>query len=279
MLCVGDHGRAVVVGREETLELPRATGDNIRCAAHCAHRTILVGNRGLILLGERLDEFRPVDSGVHLNLRRVAWSPDGQRALIVGNSGCALLLDTHSYTVTRLEGAVNNLRAICWPPSGAPLVVGNAYGADFVPTPNVYRVADNRLLAVAEEPRVDLLAADWSPSKNGFVAVGYDVVHHEARMYLFDGKDLIQLEWGEGCVGVYPSAVALRQETNMDVGVVATTHPGPTREKVGRVYVYRDGRLSLLRSLASHGFTCAAWSPDGSKLLLLASTRAKTFNV
>lgn len=272
-LCVGDGGKACLVGPGLSW-LSTGLTQNLRGAAYSsAGQLLVVGNRGLAALGPH---FEVLDTGVEANLRRVAWAPDSSKALVVGNAGTAMLFEPETKRFVRLWGAHNNLRGVSWVAGEDPVIVGSAYADMFVPSPNIYRVRGGSLEAVAEEPKVDLLAVCWWAAKRRFAAVGYDVVLHEPRIYLV-GEDVEPYEWGVE-EAVYLSAVCFHPRE--DVGLIATSHPSSrVEERRSYAYLLDGGRPARLLELSGYGFVCAAWSADGSRALLLASEAAKTYNV
>lgn len=272
IFCVGDGGRVAWLRGEELSVRTVGVKENLRGASFSKEgRLLAVGNRGLVLYGPG---FERLEAETDANLRRVAWSPSTEEALVVGNGGAAFLFDAKTKSFARLEGAANNLRGVCWVEGEEPLVVGSAYSEMFVPTPNVYRVRGRTLVAVAELPRVDLLAAAWWAARKRFVAVGYDVVLHEPKIYLM-GEEVEEAGWGGE--GVYLSAVAFHPSE--DLGVVATSHPASKSGKHSYAYLLKAGRAQRILEVVGYGFVCANWSPDGGRTLLLASQGAKTYNV
>jgi len=274
ILCLGDAGNIVLFSHGGPKKLESGVRSNLRCGSYSRGGILfVVGNRGLALIGDERLVRLETDTGA--NLRRVVWAPHFDEALIVGNGGVALLYDHTSRRFTQLPGAANNLRGVSWPTDREPLVVGNAYGDMFVPTPNIYRVGEGRLIPLAEEPKVDLIAVDWWAARGIWVAVGYDVVLHEPRMYHIGEDSVEEVEWsGEG---VYLSCVAFHPQE--DVGIVATSHPGSDESRQSFAFLYDGKKTRLLRALSGFGFTCAAWNTIGDKALILASQSAKTFNV
>jgi len=271
ILCVGDGGRAILIDGSNMRSLETNTTSNLRCAAYSkSGRLLVVGNMGVVLFG---DGFERLDADCAENLRRVVWSPDGERALIVGNNGSALVYEYGSNLFRRVVGAVNNLRCASWPAGHEPIVAGNAFADMFVPTPNVYRLQGDSLEPIAQEAKVDLLAVDCCVHDK-FVAVGYDVVLHEPRAYLI-GDSVKSLEWI--AEGVYLSALAIHPK--LDVGIVATSHPSGSKDRRSFAYLCTEKNVDKIYELSGYGFVCASWSLEGDRALLLASESARTYNV
>jgi hypothetical protein len=271
ILCVGDGGKAILTDGSIIESLETNTTFNLRCAAYSkSGRLLVVGNMGVVLFGYG---FERLDAECAENLRRVVWSPNGEMALIVGNNGSALVYEHGSNRFQRVAGAVNNLRCASWPPGREPIVVGNAFAEMFVPTPNVYRLRGDSLEPVAQEAKVDLLAVDYCVHDK-FVAVGYDVVLHEPRIYLI-GDSVESLEWM--AEGIYLSALAIHPEG--EVGIVATSHPSGSKDRRSFAYLCTKESVDKIYELGGYGFVCASWSLEGDRALLLASKIARTYNV
>jgi hypothetical protein len=274
LLCVGDSGRAALFTPDGVQQVDTGVRENLRCAAFSPDGSLLcVGNRGLIMLNDG-QKFTRIQSGVSENLRRVVWAPDGSHALITGNGGTALLYHPSEKRVSELEGAQNNLRGAAWPQSDmSPIIVGNAFAGPFIPSPNIYRLEQDELKPVAQVDKVDLIGVDWCSSRGYGVTVGYDVVWHEPKVYIWRG----QLE--EVVVGgkeVYPTTVSFHPKE--DTAVVATGYPNLSRGRRGTIFLLRDRALTKISQHDGLGFTCASWDPYGREVILVGSRTVKTFN-
>jgi WD40 repeat protein len=275
LLCVGDQGRAALFTPDGVQEVDTGVRENLRCAAFSPDGSLLlcVGNSGLLMLNDG-EKFTRIQSGVSENLRRVVWAPDGSRALIIGNGGTALLYHPSEKRVSALEGAHNNLRGAAWPQSDmSPIIVGNAFAGPFIPSPNIYHLERDELRPVAQVEKVDLIGVDWCASRGYCVTVGYDVVWHEPKVYIWRGQLEEVVVAGKE---VYPTTVSFHPEE--DTAVVATGYPNLSRGRSGTIFLLRGRALTKISQHDGLGFTCAAWDAYGREVILIGSRTVKTFN-
>src|SRR5437899_10326360 len=127
-LLVGSNGQMTRYHDDQFNHLTSQTNEHLRFSSYNPEGSAIlaVGNKGTIILMDKVGRARKLDSKTASNLRRASWSPDGSYALIVGNDGVALVWDGSSFT--EVEGALNNLRSITWDGEGSALVSGNYFG-------------------------------------------------------------------------------------------------------------------------------------------------------
>jgi len=79
-----------------------------------------------------------------------------------------------------------------------PIIVGNAFAGPFIPSPNIYHLERDELRPVAQVEKVDLIGVDWCANRGYCVTVGYDVVWHEPKVYIWRGELEEVVVGGEG---------------------------------------------------------------------------------
>ncbi len=273
-LLVGDRGTVAVLNDEQLKEVASPTLENLRGSAQNPRKdqALIVGNKGTVLLLEK-GEVSSISVGIEANLRRVSWSPDGTVALIVGNDGTALSWDGTS--ATEVGGASNNLRSISWNPNGEyALISGNYFAQAMVPSPTLYRY--NRravaLEALRTTDKTDLIGLDWNPDGLQALAVGYEVVWQESRVFRWTNDELKLLSLQEP--GLFPTAVTWHPAE--DYALIGTGSPHFTR--AGDLAVLKYVRESFQRIFSSeYRNNCVAWRPGGESALIVGTRSGRTF--
>src|SRR2546428_981680 len=235
---VGNNGQMIRYHDDRFRELISQTSEHLRCASYNPKdSTILaVGNKGTIILTDKVGKARKLDSKTASNLRRASWSPDGSYAIIVGNDGAAFVWDGSS--LAEVEGALNNLRSIAWDQEGSAFVSGNYFGPSMTPSPTLYKLDyEAKLLqSVAVTEKTDLISVDFGPVRQ-LLAVGYDLVWQEPRAYKWNGQALESVKVDEA--GVYPTSIALAAWDRIAFGGTGTSEaPG---EGGGVVFSFLPG--------------------------------------
>ena len=270
-LAVGNKGLILTFDGKEFRRLESPTRENLRCASYdSANQALIVGNRGTMV---RLNDGRitSLQVGTEANLRRVKWSLDGSLALVVGNNGTALAWQAGN--IRELSGAFNNLRSISWHPDGKhALVSGNYFGMSMVPCPTLYQHSrgETELKALKTSEKTDLIGVEWKPDGEFALAVGYEVVWQEPRIFRWTNKDLELVPISE--TGLYPTVVGW--DPRGSYALIGTGSPLPAGE--GAVLEYRDGVIRKLHS-SPYRITCIAWHPSEGYALIVGQTDARTF--
>jgi WD40 repeat protein len=282
----GDGEEAVLVGNNGLMlqfhsdrfdELTSQTNEHLRCASYNPKdETILaVGNKGTIILMDKVGRVRKLDSKTASNFRRASWSPDGSYAIIVGNDGASLVWDGSS--LTQVNGALNDLRSIAWDLEGIAFVSGNYFGASMTPSPTLYKLDyETKLLqSIAVTEKTDIISIDFGPERQ-LLAVGYDLVWQEPRAYKWNGQTLESVKMLEE--GVYPTSVAWQPGNRF--ALVGTGSPKPSGEGGGMVlgYAIETGIGGRLFEDPEHRIVCIAWRPQGDYALIVGNRVAQTFS-
>src|SRR5256712_8621332 len=136
---VESNGQMTRYQDDQFNDLTSQTNEHLRCASYNPNdSTILaVGNKGTIILMDKVGRARRLDSKTASNLRRASWSPDGSDALVVGNDGAAFVWD--GFSLVEVDGALNNLRSITWDGEGLAFISGNYFGASMTPSSTLYK--------------------------------------------------------------------------------------------------------------------------------------------
>jgi len=274
---VGNNGLILQFHNDRFHELASQTNEHLRCASYNPKdSTILaVGNKGTIILTDKVGKIRKLDSKTASNLRRASWSPDGSYAIIVGNDGAALVWDGSS--LTQVDGALNNLRSIAWDTEGFAFVSGNYFGASMTPSPTLYKFDNEtkRLESVAVTEKTDIISIDFGPRRE-LLAVGYDLVWQEPRAYKWNGQTLESVKVQEE--GVYPTSAAWQPGKRF--ALVGTGSPKPSGEGGGMVlgYAVETGIGGRLFEDPEHRIVCIAWRPQGDYALIVGNRVAQTFS-
>ena len=258
-------------------DLTSQTNEHLRCASYNPDDStiLVVGNKGTIILMDKVGRARRLNSKTASNLRRASWSPDGSYALIVGNDGVALVWDGSSFT--EVEGALNNLRSITWDGEGSAFVSGNYFGASMTPSSTLYKFdyETKRLQSVAITEKTDIISIDFGVERELF-AVGYDLVWQEPRAYKWNGQILESVKVQEA--GVYPTAVAWQPRNRF--ALVGTGTPKPSGQGGGMVlgYTVEDGIKGRLFEDPEQRIVCVAWRPQSDYALIIGNRYARTFS-
>src|SRR3989449_4355886 len=135
---VGSNGQMTRYHDDQFNDLTSQTNERLRCASYNPDDSAIlaVGNKGTIILMDKVGRARKVDSKTASNLRRASWSPDGCYAIIVGNDGAAFVWD--GFSLAEVDGALSNLRSITWDGEGSAFVSGNYFGASMTPSSTLY---------------------------------------------------------------------------------------------------------------------------------------------
>ncbi len=273
-LLVGDRGTVAVLNDEQLEQVSSPTLENLRGSSQNPRKdqALIVGNKGTVLLLEKGD-VSSIRVGTEANLRRVSWSSDGKLALIVGNDGTALSWDGTS--IVEVGGASNNLRAISWNPKGEyALVSGNYFAQAMFPSPTLYRYNKeaSALQALKTTDMTDLIGLDWNPDGQHALAVGYEVVWQESRVFRWMNDELKLLSLQEP--GLFPTAVAWHPTENL--ALIGTGSPHSTGSGEGAVLEY--ARHSFKRIFSSeYRNSCIAWQPGRESALIVGTRSGRTF--
>ncbi len=272
-LAVGNGGLILHFDGEAFDRLESPTRENLRCASYNpANQALIVGNRGTMLQLKN-GEITTIGVDVEANLRRVSWSPDGSLALVVGNSGSALAWQAGN--VQELTGAFSNLRSITWHPEGRhALVSGNYFGMSMVPCPTLYEYQreSNQLNPLTTTEKTDLIGVEWKPDGEYALAVGYEVVWQEPRVFRWTKNELETIHVPEP--GLYPSLVAW--DPTGDRALIGTGSPFPPGQGEGVILEYRRGKVRKLDS-SSYRIACIAWHPMEDFAVIVGQANARTF--
>ncbi|TMI66530.1 WD40 repeat domain-containing protein [Candidatus Bathyarchaeota archaeon] len=274
---VGNNGLMLQFHNDRFHELTSQTNEHLRCASYNPKdSTILaVGNKGTIILMDKVGRARKLDSKTASNLRRASWSPDGSYAIIVGNDGAALVWDGLSFV--EINGALNNLRSITWDQEGSAYVSGNYFGPSMTPSPTLYKLDyEAKLLqSVAITEKTDIISIDFGPEQQ-LLAVGYDLVWQEPRAYKWNGQALESVKVDEA--GVYPTSVAWQPGNRF--AFVGTGTPKPSGQGGGMVlgYTVEDGIKGRLFEDPEQRIVCVAWRPQSDYALIIGNRYARTFS-
>lgn len=277
-MLVGNNGLMLRFHNNRLHELTSQTREHLRCASYNPKdSTILaVGNRGTVIITDKLGKTRKLDSKTASNLRRASWSPDGSYAIIVGNDGTALSWNGSSFT--EVEGALNNLRSITWDPEGSAFVSGNYFGASMTPSPTLYELdfEAKRLESIAVTEKTDLISISFGAERQ-LLAVGYDLVWQEPRAFKWNGQTLDSVSVDES--GVYPTSVAWQPRNRF--ALVGTGSPRASREGGGMVlgFTPEGGKIGgKLFEDPEQRIVCIAWRPQGDYALIVGNRFAQTFS-
>src|SRR2546428_13725385 len=195
---VGSNGQMRRYHDDQFNDLTSQTNENLRCASYNPDDSAIlaVGNKGTIILMDKVGRARKVDSKTASNLRRASWSRDGSYAIIVGNDGAAFVWDGSS--LVEIDSALNNLRSITWDGEGSAFVSGNYFGASMTPSSTLYKFdyQTKRLRSVAITEKTDIISIYFGPEQQ-LHAVGYDLVWQEPRPYKWNGQALESVKGGE----------------------------------------------------------------------------------
>jgi len=274
---VGSNGQMMRYHDDRFHELTSQTNEHLRCASYNPNdSTILaVGNKGTIILMDKVGRARRLDSKTASNLRRASWSPDGSYALVVGNDGAAFVWD--GFSLVEVDGALNNLRSITWDGEGLAFISGNYFGASMTPSSTLYKFdyESRHLDSIATTEKTDIISIDFGPEQQ-LLAVGYDLVWQEPRAYKWNGQALESVEVDEA--GVYPTSVAWQPGNRF--ALVGTGTPKPPGEGGGMLLSYStenviEGRLF---KDPEQRIVCVAWRPQGDYALIIGNRYARTFS-
>ena len=274
---VGSNGQMMRYLDDRFHELTSQTNEHLRCASYNPNdSTILaVGNKGTIILTDRVGRARRLDSKTASNLRRASWSPDGSYAIIVGNDGAAFVWDGSS--LVEVDGALNNLRSITWDGEGSAFVSGNYFGASMTPSSTLYKFdyESRHLDSIATTEKTDIISIDYG-MEDQLLAVGYDLVWQEPRAYKWNGQTLESVKLQEA--GIYPTAVASQPGNRF--ALVGTGSPKPGGEGGGMVLAYEieTGIGGRVFADPEYRIVCIAWRPRGDYALILGNRYARTFS-
>ncbi len=273
-LLVGDRGTIAVLNDEQLDLVPSPTLENLRGSSQSPQkdRALIVGNKGTVLLLEK-DEVSSISVGTKANLRRVSWSPDGTLALITGNDGTAF--SWNETRATEVSGASNNLRSISWNPNGEyALVSGNYFAAAMVPCPTLYRYkrGASALEALNTSDKTDLIGLDWKMDGHQALAVGYEVVWQESRVFRWMNDELKLLSLQDP--GLFPTAVAWHPTE--DYALIGTGSPHLTGSEESAVLKYAPESFQRIFS-SKYRSTCIAWRPGGESALVVGTRSGRTF--
>ena len=258
-------------------DLTSQTNEHLRCASYNPDDSAIlaVGNKGTIILMDKVGRARKLDSKTASNLRRASWSPDGSYAIIVGNDGAALVWDGLSFV--EVNGALNNLRSITWDQEGSAYVSGNYFGPSMTPSPTLYKLDyEAKLLqSVAITEKTDIISIDFGPEQQ-LLAVGYDLVWQEPRAYKWNGQALESVKVDEA--GVYPTSVAWQPGNRF--ALVGTGTSKPSGQGGGMVlgYTVEDGIKGRLFEDQEQRIVCVAWRPQADYALIIGNRYARTFS-
>ncbi len=273
-LLVGDRGTVGVLNNDELEEVVSPTVENLRGSAQNPRKdqALIVGNKGTVLRFEK-GEVSSVSVGTEANLRRVSWSPNGTLALIIGNNGIAFSLD--ETRIVEVGGASNNLRSISWNPNGEyALVSGNYFAEAMVPCPTLYRYKKgaSALEALETTDKTDLIGVDLNPNGHQALAVGYELVWQESRVFRWMNEELKLLPLQEP--GLFPTAVAWHPTE--DYALIGTGSPSSTGSGEMTILMYQ--RESFQRIFSSeYRYGCIAWRPGGESALIVGTRSGRTF--
>ena len=274
---VGNNGLMLRFQNNRFHELTSQTNEHLRCASYNPNdSTILaVGNKGTIILTDKVGKARKLDSKTASNLRRASWSPDGSYAIIVGNDGAAFVWDGAS--LAEVEGALNNLRSITWDGEGSAFVSGNYFGASMTPSSTLYKFdyESRHLDSIAITEKTDIISIDYG-MEDQLLAVGYDLVWQEPRAYIWNGRTLDSVKLEEA--GIYPTAVAWQPRNRF--ALVGTGTPKPLGQGGGIVlgYTVEDGIKGRLFEDPDQRIVCVAWRPQSDYALIIGNRYARTFS-
>ncbi len=271
-IAVGNRGLVLEFDGVRFEKLDSPTGENLRCASfNPANQALIVGNNGTVLyFSKRLNR---VEVGTKANLRRVSWSPDGSTALLVGNNGSALAWQVGK--TQEITGALNNLRSISWHPEGHwALVSGNYFGPSMVPCSTLYSYGTSatELRSLRTSEKTDIIGVQWKPDGEYALAVGYEVVWQEARLFRWANGELETLPFAEQ--GIFLTIIAWHPKDNL--ALVGTGSPHPQDQGEGAVLEYRNGKFEKL-STNPYRISCIAWNPNGDGAFIIGRKGPRTF--
>ena len=289
-LVAGNRGEVLRFSLDGFEPLAPGVAHNLRGVAWSPDgaRALLVGNRGAIVMYAE-GAFRELAAPTVENLRRVAWSPDGSCALIIGNGGCVLRYDAAaaapaSERVVQLPGdRAHTFRSVAWRPDGTYALIG-AYAsrrAGYPPPYTLYR-CDGRYVQgiLATDDEDDANAIDWQPGRTPARALAL-VARYGEDDALLPGK----------IVSYDGSGFSYRTLPSMPAGGGVVTLLGlgwhPSGEYAllcgerGKLLVYRDGRMSSVRSGTEDNLVGPFWQPGARNpvALLLQGPEDRTYTV
>ncbi len=273
-LLTGDGGLVLNFDGEKFAKVDSGIPDNLRCSDYNPVKTLalLVGNKGAILAFES-GKPRRIGPPTEANLRRVSWSPDGSSAMIVGNAGTILVSD--GAVVREVGGATANLRSITWHPLGEyALLSGNYFASAMVPSPTLYRYEKgaSEVVPLKTTEKTDLISVDWKPDGTHALAVGYEVVWQESRVYRWNNHDLELLALQDP--GLFLTAVAWHPTAGY--ALVGSGSPFPPGQGEGVILEFREDGFRKLYS-SKNRVGCIAWRPDGKCAWIVGAENFRTF--
>ncbi|MFQ5950815.1 MAG: hypothetical protein ACE5KH_01865 [Candidatus Geothermarchaeales archaeon] len=278
-LVVGNHGTLLEFDGKRFRRIEPVSHENLRGVAFLpgSGEGLAVGNHGTLI---RYRHSRASLSSLptKANLRRVSCRPDGSHFLLVGNDGVVFRYEGGQ--PERVWGAdhENNLRDISWHPDGEEaLIVANRYGRDLVASPTLYRYMDlSRKLESMDSTSSDLIGVEWRPDGEMAIAVGYDLVWHEASIYLYEEGGLSKVDLTNK--KVYPTAIGWRPDGAY--AFIGTASPyGAGHPGGGRLLKYGDHRIEQVFFEPDYPIGNIAWKPDGSVALIIGSPNTRSFTV
>ncbi len=272
---VGDKGLVLSFDDGKFAKVDCPIHRNLRCSDYNPAKdlAVLVGNKGAFLTFES-GELTVVSPATEANLRRVSWSPDGSSALIVGNAGTVLVWN--GAHVREVGGATGNLRSIAWHPKGEyALLSGNYFAAGNVPCPTLYRyqMGASEAVPIGISEKTDLICVDWKPDGTFALAVGYEVVWQESRVFQWKNGELELLALQKH--GMFPTAVAWQPDGKY--ALIGTGNPYPQGQGEGLILRYVENRFQQLFS-SKYRVSCISWHPDGKYAWIVGAENARTFS-
>ncbi len=274
-LLVGDRGLILTFDGKKFAKVESPVQENLRCSDHNPSKglALLVGNRGTILVFES-GRPRTMDPITDANLRRVSWSPDGSSALIVGNSGTVLVWD--GAAIKEVGGSGANVRSIAWHPQGEyALLSGNYFASAMVPSPTLYRYEKgaSEVVPLITTEKTDLISVSWKPDGTYALAVGYEVVWQESRVYRWKNEDLELLSLQDPAL--FPTVVTWYSKG--DYALIGTGSPYPQGQGEGIILEYGENGFRKLYS-SKYRVDCIAWRPDGKYAWIVGAENSRTFS-
>ncbi len=274
-LLVGDRGLILNFSGEKFAKVDSPVSDNLRSSDYNPDKSLglIVGNKGTLLAleGTKPRRMKPITEA---NLRRVSWSPDGSLALIVGNAGTVLAWD--GAVVKEVGGALSNLRSIAWHPDDEyALLSANYFASEMVPSPTLYRYEKgaSEVTPLKTNEKTELISVNWKPDGTYALAVGYEVVWQESRVYRWKNEDLELLALQDP--GLFPTVVAWHPRG--DCALIGTGSPYAPGQGEGIILEYTENGFRKLYS-SKYRVVCIAWSPDGKYAWIVGGENSRTFS-
>ena len=275
LILAGDRGRILRFHGERVASIASGTDQNLRkISVNPSAGTLLIaGNAGCLLQLDEDATVSEVNVPTAANLRAADWNHDGTIALIAGNGGALLEYSDHKIRV--IDGGRANLRHIAWrPKTNFAMVTSNCFAEEFIPSPNLFSYnAETQTLSPSNEGRADLIGADWKRDGTSALLVGYDVIWHNGLIAMFNGGDLMSVEFNNR--RVYPVAASWNPIREIAAIATATAQIGIGE---GSVLLWNGKTFKPIFNNDEFFFSAVAWNRKGTELVALGSTATRTFN-